>query len=82
MDPTLLRRDQVLLTQKNTDGASELYSLWDFEQMPRNNAAWARNYLGGRFGGVPVFGPLLADVPQADEPTRVQAAYPHPAEAE
>ncbi len=82
MDPTLLRRDQVFLTQKNSDGASELYSLWDFEQMPRNNAAWARNYLAGRFGGVPVFGPLLADVPQPDEPTRVQVSDPHSAEIE
>ena len=82
MDWTLLRRDQVFLTQKNADGASELYSLWDFEQMPRNNAAWARNYLGGRFGGVPVFGPLLADVPRADDPTRVQAPSVHPAEGE
>jgi len=69
MDPNLMRRDQVFLTQKHADGASESYSLWDFEEMPRNNAAWAKNYLAGRFGGVPIFGPLLADIPQANEPT-------------
>lgn len=74
MDPTLLRRDQVFLTQKDADGACELYSLWDFEKMPRNNAAWGKNYLAGRFGGVPVFGPSLADIPQDDEPTRLRPA--------
>jgi hypothetical protein len=72
LDPDLLRRDQIVLTQKDADGAAEVYSLWDFDKMPRNKAAWGRNYLAGRFGGVPVFGPSLADIPQADEPTPVQ----------
>lgn len=72
MDPSLLRRDQIVLTQKDATGASELYSLWDFENTPRQNSAWQRNYLAGRFGGVPVFGPSLADIPQSKEPTRIQ----------
>jgi hypothetical protein len=71
LDPQLLRRDQIVLTQKGVDGASELYSLWDFESMPRNTAAWAKNYLAGRFGAVPVFGPSLASISQASEPTAV-----------
>ncbi len=70
MDPRLFRRDQVFITQKGAEGASELYSLWDFDDTPRGNAAWAKNYLAGRFGGVPVLGPQLADVPQESEPTR------------
>jgi hypothetical protein len=73
LDPTLLRRDQIVLMEKRTDSATELYSLWDFEEMPRNTAAWARNYLAGRFGAVPVFGPLLADVVSADEMTPIQS---------
>ena len=72
MDPTLLRRDQIMLTQKDATGASDLYSLWDFENTPRQNSAWQKNYFAGRFGGVPVFGPMLADIPQADEPTIIQ----------
>jgi len=71
LDPALFRRDQIVLMQKGADGAAEPYSLWDFEKMPRNSAAWARNYLAGRFGGVPVFGPTLADIPQGEEPTKV-----------
>lgn len=82
LDPSLLRRDQIFLTQKDRDGAVELYSLWDFEDMPRNTAAWARNYLAGRFGGVPIFGPSLADIPQADEPTPVHCQTPATAEVE
>lgn len=72
LDPSILRRDQIVLSQKGSDGAAELYSLWDFEKMPRNSAAWGRNYLAGRFGGVPVFGPSLADIAQADEPTPIE----------
>lgn len=82
LDPGLLRRDQIFLTQKGPDGAVELYSLWDFEDMPRNTAAWGRNYLAGRFGGVPIFGPSLADIPQADKPTPVQCQTPATTEAE
>ena len=81
LDPELLRRDQIFLTQKGPDGAAELYSLWDFENMPRNTAAWARNYLAGRFGGVPMFGPALADIPQADKPTPVQRTAGEPVES-
>lgn len=74
LDPNLLRRDQIMLMQKGSDGAAELYSLWDFEKMPRNSAAWARNYLAGRFGGVPVFGPSLADIPREEQPTALVAS--------
>ncbi|HET6426863.1 MAG TPA: ATP-binding protein [Phycisphaerae bacterium] len=82
LDPDLLRRDQIILTQKRPEGAAEIYSLWDFEDMPRNTAAWARNYLAGRFGGVPVFGPSLADIPQVDQPTPVESLATETVEAE
>ena len=75
MDPQLLRRDQIMLTEKNARGAAELYSLWDFERMPRNDAAWAKNYLAGRFGGVPIFGASMADIQQSDEPTTVEQSH-------
>ena len=69
MDPELLRRDQVFLAEKRPNGQSGLVSLWDFDEMPRNNAPWAKNYLLGRFGAVPVLGPRLADIPYEDSPT-------------
>ena len=71
MDQNLLRRDQVWLTEKTGDGCMQLYSLWDFENMPRSNTALAKNYLAGRFGAVPRFGPELADIPSDSEPTLV-----------
>jgi len=71
MEPGLLRRDQIFLTQKDGDGASELFSLWDIEDTPRRTAAWQRNYMAGRYGAAPVFGPALVDIPQADTPTPV-----------
>ncbi len=82
LDSSLLRRDQIFLTQKGSDGAAELFSLWDFEEPPRNKAAWSRNYLAGRFGGVPVFGPSLADIPQADEPTPIESTASETVEVE
>lgn len=62
MDLSLLRRDQIWLTEKNQTGASELYSLWDFKDKPRKQEAIQRGYLGGRYGGVPNFGSMLEAV--------------------
>lgn len=64
MDPELFRRDQIWLVEKNRSGASELFSLYDFdtEDRPRNTEAFQRNYLAGRYGGVPNFGPILEDL--------------------
>ncbi len=61
MRPAILRRDQIWITEKQSNGATELFSLYDFnnENRPRNNEAFERNYLSGRYGGVPSFGPIL-----------------------
>jgi uncharacterized protein len=68
MDPSLLRRDQIWLVDKNEKGASELFSLHDFKNRPRISEAFARNYLAGRYGAVPRFGPLLENLDSpADE---------------
>ncbi len=52
----LLRRDQVWLTEKDAQGSSELYSLWDFEKPPRQQENLRRGYLAGRYGAVPIPG--------------------------
>ena len=47
----LLRRDQVWLAEKGSDGATELYPLTDFGTRPGDNLE--KGYLQGRFGAVP-----------------------------
>jgi len=51
LDQTLLRRDQVWLIEKNFEQATQLYPLTDFK--PRQNEAWQRDYLEGRYGALP-----------------------------
>lgn len=48
----LLRRDQIWLADKDEDQASHLIPLSDFS--PRKGEALERNYLAGRYGGVPI----------------------------
>lgn len=52
-EPTL-RRDQVWLTEKDRDGASQLYPLTDFK--PRKTENLERGYLQGRYGAIPFLG--------------------------
>lgn len=53
LDRTLFRRDQIWFTEKDRDQATRLYPLTDFS--PRENEAWERGYLTGRYGAVPFF---------------------------
>jgi AAA15 family ATPase/GTPase len=53
LDRTLFRRDQIWFTEKDNDQATRLYPLSDFS--PRENEAWERGYLTGRYGAVPFF---------------------------
>ena len=51
----VLGRDQIWLTEKNTDGTTALYPLADFR--PKGDEALGRRYLQGRYGGVPLLDP-------------------------
>jgi predicted ATPase len=51
----LLSRDQVWFTDKNNEGATELYPLADFK--PRKGENIERGYLAGRYGAVPGLSP-------------------------
>lgn len=53
MDPTLLRRDQIWLVEKDAAQGSQLYSLADIEDKPRKGQPLFKSFLSGRFGGVP-----------------------------
>lgn len=64
-DSSLLRRDQLWLTEKKESGETDLFSLYDVgnsDEKPRKNEAFLRNYLFGRYGATPNFGPLLEDM--------------------
>lgn len=50
----ILRRDQIYLTEKDSSGASRLYSVADFKE--RNNLNLRRRYLQGRYGALPSVG--------------------------
>ena len=54
LDPELLRRDQIWLTEKAPDGRSRLYPLTEYR--PRKDEALQKGYLAGRYGGVPYLG--------------------------
>lgn len=53
LNQDLLRRDQIWITEKFGDGASQLVSLLDFKPRKRTEAL-AKNYLQGRYGGIPM----------------------------
>ncbi len=59
LDNSIFRRDQIWFTEKDASQAARLYSLSDFS--PRNNEAFERNYLKGRYGGVPFLGASLLE---------------------
>ena len=72
MDPgELLRRDQVTICSKDRFGRSTTKRLDEFQDAARSDANLQKQYLQGRFGGMPQFGPTLEDVPVDDEPLEV-----------
>ncbi len=73
MDPhELLRRDQVTICSKNRFGRSTTKRLDTFHDAARSDANLQKQYLQGRFGGRPQFGPTLEDVPVDDEPLEMR----------
>ena len=51
----VLRRDQIWFTEKQPDGASQLYPLTDFK--PRMHENLENGYLQGRYGAIPFLNP-------------------------
>ncbi len=52
-----LRRDQIWLTEKDSDGATSLYPLTDYK--PRKAENLERGYLQGRYGAIPFQDPFV-----------------------
>ena len=59
----LFRRDELWVTDKNSDGVSTLYSVAEFKDADgrkiRRDEALVKNYLVGNYGGVPELKPLF-----------------------
>jgi len=56
LDSHKMRRDQIWFTEKDSGQISHLFPLLDFS--PRKGEALEKNYLGGRYGGIPILDPL------------------------
>jgi AAA15 family ATPase/GTPase len=52
-----LRRDQIWFTEKNHQGATDLYSLVEFADI-NNNDTFEKDYIQGRYGAIPFMGDL------------------------
>lgn len=55
MDQSVMRRDEMFIAQRGTDGCSELVGLAEFKGI-RFDKDLVRSYLDGRFGGIPMLG--------------------------
>ncbi|MFY7998052.1 MAG: AAA family ATPase [Candidatus Kapaibacteriota bacterium] len=59
----LLRRDQIWFTEKMPHGATDLYSLADFEvneEQSAQSASYSNDYLLGKYGAIPYLGDISA----------------------
>ncbi len=58
MSPNLMRRDQFYFTEKNIDNSTKTYSLAELKGI-RNDADFAKHYLAGFYGGLPILSNYL-----------------------
>lgn len=73
------RRDQVWFTEKNSAGATDLYSLHDVKGV-REEEAIEKGYLRGRYGAIPFFGrfdfpPTLQSSNEENEESDAPSGY-------
>ncbi len=70
----LFRRDQIWFTEKDSEGATQLYALTDYRpggKTVRNDEQLEKNYVAGKYGGIPYLGDfdaLFETNPSAVEP--------------
>ena len=56
IDKDILRRDQIYFVEKNEFGATRVNSLVEFKA--RKETAFEKNYLNGKYGGIPILSDL------------------------
>ena len=64
MTNKLFRRDQIWFCEKDSHGATNLYSLVEFKDPDkkasvRNDASFGKNYLQGKYGAIPYLGEIF-----------------------
>lgn len=68
LDSKAFRRDQIWFTERNSYGATEIYSLDEFKKDEvRNNIPFGRWYLNGRFGALPFINRTLFSIDKHEE---------------
>ena len=65
LDPKLFRRDQIWFTEKNRYGATDLYSLAEYNV--KNDASFESDYIKGRYGAIPFVGNLSSILKSSDD---------------
>lgn len=76
LDHEAIRRDQIWFTEKNQQGATQLYSLAEFKGA-RKDDRFGRRYLHGRYGAVPHLDGLVAALGRAlQAPAEGEGASP------
>jgi len=56
------RRDQIWFCEKDQYGATGLYSLVEYDEPVRNDAAFGKNYLQGRYGAIPYINEIALQI--------------------
>ncbi|MCK4796060.1 MAG: ATP-binding protein [Spirochaetes bacterium] len=54
LDKKYFRRDQIWFMEKDKYGASKLFSLAEYGSKVRNDASFAKDYMFGKYGAVPI----------------------------
>lgn len=65
MSPSIMRRDQFYFAEKKEDESTRLYSLADLKGI-RNDADFAKQYLAGYYGALPILEDNLEEKEQID----------------
>ena len=68
MAPSIMRRDQFYLAEKESNEGSRFYSLAELRGI-RNDADFAKQYLAGFYGGVPILSNFLTEKNTSEDGT-------------
>lgn len=66
LSPSIMRRDQFYFTEKKDDLSTRLYSLADLRGI-RNDADFAKQYLAGFYGGLPVLDNYMSETSELND---------------
>ncbi len=66
MNPDMMRRDQFYFTEKSVTDNTVLYSLADLKGI-RNNADFAKQYLAGYYGALPILSHYAKDITHKEQ---------------